>query len=62
MRCSTATSVSRWRRRLRSWDSTGRRLTLSNDRAYEFVMSVATGALDEVATIAEQIADASEFR
>ncbi|CAN5314523.1 type II toxin-antitoxin system death-on-curing family toxin [soil metagenome] len=33
----------------------GRRLTLSNDAAYELVMAVAEGALDDVAAIAELI-------
>ena len=40
----------------------GRRLTLSNDEAYDFIMSVATGDLDDVAVIAEQIRSASEAR
>jgi death-on-curing protein len=33
----------------------GRRLTLSNDHAYDLVLAVATGELDDVATIAEQL-------
>jgi len=33
----------------------GRRLTLSNDEAYELTMAVATGALDEVPEIAERL-------
>lgn len=40
----------------------GRRLTLSNDEAYDFIMSAATGDLDDVAVIAEQIRSASEAR
>jgi death-on-curing protein len=40
----------------------GRRLTLSNDQAYELVIKVATGELDEVATIADHIRAASESR
>lgn len=38
----------------------GRRLTLSNDQAYDLVMSVASGELDEVAGIAECIASRTE--
>lgn len=34
----------------------GRRLTLSNDRAYELVVSIAVGDLDEIAGIAERMA------
>lgn len=33
----------------------GRRLTLSNDEAYDLVIAVATGALDDVRLIAEQL-------
>lgn len=33
----------------------GRRLTLPNDQAYELVMSVASGELDEIADLAERI-------
>jgi death-on-curing protein len=33
----------------------GKRLTLSNDAAYELVMAVAEGELDDIATIAELI-------
>lgn len=40
----------------------GRRLTLSNDQAYDLVMAVATGALDDIPTIAHQIRDATEAR
>lgn len=38
----------------------GLRLTLSNDRAYELIMNVASGELDEVAVIAERIVAGSE--
>ena len=38
----------------------GRRLTLSNDQAYELVMSVASGELDEVPGIAGRIAKGTE--
>lgn len=38
----------------------GRRLTLSNDQAYEFVMNVASGEWDEIAGIAERIANGTE--
>ena len=37
----------------------GRRLTLSNDAAYDFVIAVATGQLDDVSPIAEVIASNS---
>jgi death on curing protein len=40
----------------------GHRLTLSNDQAYELVIEVATGELDEVASIAERIRRESEAR
>lgn len=40
----------------------GRRLTWSNDQAYEFVMSVAVGDVDEVAIIAGWVGDATETR
>ncbi len=40
----------------------GRRLTLSNDQAYELVMSVATGELDDVAEIAARLRDATTNR
>jgi death on curing protein len=33
----------------------GRRLTLSNDEAYDLIIDVATGALDDVASIAARI-------
>ena len=38
----------------------GIRLTLSNDEAYDLVMSVATGALEEVSSIAEALQSGSE--
>lgn len=38
----------------------GRRLTLTNDEAYELVMSVAAGELDEVAGIAGRIRAGSQ--
>ena len=34
----------------------GRRLTFSNDEAYEFVIAIATGQLDEVSAIAAELA------
>jgi death-on-curing protein len=37
----------------------GRRLTLTNDQAYELVMDVAAGELDEVTGIASRIRDGS---
>lgn len=37
----------------------GRRLTLTNDQAYELVMDVAAGELDEITTIASLISDGS---
>lgn len=40
----------------------GRRLTLSNDDAYELVMRVAAGDLDEVAGIAHLLAEGTEPR
>ncbi|MDQ1538035.1 MAG: death on curing protein [Actinomycetota bacterium] len=40
----------------------GRRLTLSNDQAYELVIEVATGELDEVGDIADRIKRGSETR
>ena len=38
----------------------GRRLTLTNDQAYEFVMAVSAGKLDEIAEIASRIRGASQ--
>jgi len=40
----------------------GRRLTLSNDQTYELIIEVATGKLDEVASIADRIRRGSEPR
>ncbi|TDW29211.1 death-on-curing protein [Cryobacterium psychrophilum] len=40
----------------------GRRLTWSNDDAYEFIMDVASGRLDDVSDIADRIALGSEER
>ena len=37
----------------------GRRLTLSNDQAYELIMAVAEGVLDEVPAIADRIREGS---
>ncbi len=37
----------------------GRRLTLTNDEAYDLVMAIASGALDDVDAIAERLADAT---
>lgn len=38
----------------------GVRLTMTNDEAYEFVMSVATGELDDVSSIARALAQATD--
>jgi death-on-curing protein len=38
----------------------GRRLTLTNDEAYELVMAVSAGAVDTVAEIAERLGAATE--
>jgi death-on-curing protein len=40
----------------------GRRLKMSDDEAYELIMSVATGAVDDVAVVADYISNASEPR
>ncbi|TFC22383.1 type II toxin-antitoxin system death-on-curing family toxin [Cryobacterium sp. MDB1-18-2] len=40
----------------------GRRLTWSNDEAYEFIMDVSSGRLDDVSEIAERIDLGSEER
>ena len=40
----------------------GRRLTMSNDQAYEFVIAVATGQLDDVVEIASVVDKSSESR
>jgi death-on-curing protein len=38
----------------------GRRLTLTNDAAYDFVVAVASGQLDEIAEIAARIRASTE--
>ncbi|MFZ5850561.1 MAG: type II toxin-antitoxin system death-on-curing family toxin [Actinomycetota bacterium] len=38
----------------------GRRLTMTNDEAYDLVMAVASGALDDVSAIAERLESGSE--
>jgi death-on-curing protein len=40
----------------------GHRLTLSNDQAYQLVMAVADGSLDDVGAIASRLAPATEPR
>ncbi|MDN5856280.1 MAG: Fic family protein [Actinomycetia bacterium] len=40
----------------------GRRLTLSNDQAYDLIIAVASGELDDVATIGNRLRDSSEAR
>ena len=40
----------------------GRRLTLSNDEAYDLVIAVAAGELDEIPPIAARIREATEAR
>jgi death-on-curing protein len=40
----------------------GRRLTLSNDQAYEFIMSIASGELNDVGAIAERIRSGTKAR
>ncbi len=40
----------------------GRRLTMTNDEAYEFIMSIASGAVDDVAVIAERLESGSKSR
>lgn len=40
----------------------GRRLTLTNGQAYDLVMSIAVGDLDDIGDIARRIADATEER
>ena len=40
----------------------GRRLTLTNDEAYELVMAVASGELDAVGSIAARLSGATELR
>lgn len=38
----------------------GRRLTMTNDEAYDLVISVAVGELDDIAQIAQKLAEGSE--
>lgn len=40
----------------------GRKLTLSNDQAYDLVMSVATGEMDDTPTIADHIRKETDTR
>ena len=40
----------------------GRRLTLSNDQAYDLIIAVASGELDDVAAIGDRLRDASAIR
>ena len=40
----------------------GRRLTFSNDAAYEFIMGIASGAFDDVVEISKILAGATEER
>lgn len=40
----------------------GRRLTLSNDQAYELIMAVTAGNLDDVTAIADHLKNATEAR
>lgn len=40
----------------------GRRLTLTNDEAYDVIMALATGELDDVPALAERIRGATEDR
>lgn len=40
----------------------GRRLTLSNDQAYDLIIAVAVGELDDVPSIADRISHATEIR
>ena len=40
----------------------GRRLTLSNDQAYDLIIEIARGELDEVAAIADRLRGGSEAR
>ena len=40
----------------------GRRLTLTNDAAYDFVIAVSTGELDAIADIARVLRDSTEAR
>jgi hypothetical protein len=40
----------------------GRRLTMTNDEAYELVMAVAEGRLDDIATITTRLGPATQRR
>lgn len=40
----------------------GRRLTLSNEAAYDLVMAVAAGELDDISSVADRIGNATEDR
>lgn len=40
----------------------GRRLTLTNDEAYDLIIAISTGELNEIADIAERIRPATEDR
>ncbi|MGH3492402.1 MAG: type II toxin-antitoxin system death-on-curing family toxin [Sciscionella sp.] len=40
----------------------GRRLALSNDQAYELVMAVAAGELDDISTIADRLSNVTDVR
>jgi death-on-curing protein len=40
----------------------GRKLTFSNDQAYDFVMSVAAGEVDDIVTIADHTREATDAR
>ena len=40
----------------------GRRLTMTNDEAYDFVIAVAAGQIDDVAEISQRLEDGSEAR
>ncbi len=40
----------------------GRRLTLTNDEAYDLIIAISTGELDDVASIADRIRAGSENR
>ena len=51
----TATSGWHWPGPLRSSVLNGWRLTYTNDQAYDLIISVATGELDEVAAIAQHL-------
>lgn len=40
----------------------GRKLTLTNDQAYDLIVAVASGELDDVATIRDRLSGATEAR